>query len=137
MPSQSTLPSAAPRNALQSDENWVFKAVGIFLLASLMLATAGYQYLQHSKKQEQSREERQRYKDYLQSSQPSLAPQEPKPVQTEEQPQPPAATTAESTAQRLLKHPAVTLGPGFDAPGVQQTGVTIIDAMDHAQGNAH
>ena len=136
MPSQSTLPSAAALNARQSDENWVFKAVAIFLVASLMLATAGYQYLQHSKKQEQSREERQRYKDYLQSSQPSLAPQEPKPALTQEQPQSPAATTAESTAQKLLNHPAVTPGPGFDAPGVQQTGVTIIDAMDHAQGNA-
>ena len=136
MPSQSTLPSAAPLNARQSDENWVFKAVAIFLVASLTLATAGYQYLQHSKKQEQSREERQRYKDYLQSSQPSLAPQESKPALTQQQPQSPAPTTAESTAQKLLNHPAVTPGPGFDAPGVQQTGVTIIDAMDHARGNA-
>ena len=39
-------------------------------------------------------------------------------------------------AQKLLSHPAVTPGPGFDAPGVQQTGVTIIDAMDQAQANA-
>ena len=39
-------------------------------------------------------------------------------------------------AEKLLSNPAVTPGPGFNAPGVQQTGIAIIDAIEHAQATA-
>ncbi|MDR2297268.1 MAG: hypothetical protein LBE30_02850 [Comamonas sp.] len=114
-------------------------AVVVFLVASVVLLGVGYQYLKYSKQQEQSRQERQtyqRYNDYLQSTQETAptAKSESEPVDVaaaEPEPQ-----VAPSMAQKLLSHPAVTPGPGFNAPGVQQTGVTIIDAMEHAQTTA-
>ena len=142
MPSPQTPTHALPQPPARSDENWVVTAVAVFLVASLVLLVAGYQYLKYSQQQEQNRQERQtyqRYNDYLKSSQepaPStqpaqaVAPSEPAPAAQAASPAQP------SMAQKLLSHPAVTPGPGFDAPGVQQTGVTIINAMDHAQSSA-
>lgn len=130
------MPAAVQHSAQRSDENFVFTAVGVFLVASLILGTAAYQYLKYSEQQEQTRTDRQaykRYNDYLKSTQqeaPSPAVQEPAPPQAQAKPAQP------SMAERLLSHPAVTPGPGFNAPGVQQTGVAIIDAMDHAQATA-
>lgn len=128
-----------PPTLQRSDENWVMTAVVVFLVASVVLLGVGYQYLKYSKQQEQSRQERQtyqRYNDYLQSTQETAptAKSESEPVDVaaaEPEPQ-----VAPSMAQKLLSHPAVTPGPGFNAPGVQQTGVTIIDAMEHAQTTA-
>lgn len=129
------------QTAQRSDENWVVTAVAVFLAGTVVLGTAGYQYLKYSKQQEQSREERQtyqRYNDYLQST------QEPAPAakaaasteNTAQAPSQPVAAPAPTKAEKLLSHPAVTPGPGFNAPGVQETGVTIIDALDHAQAAA-
>lgn len=130
------MPAAIQPSPQRSDENFVFTAVGVFLVASLILGTAAYKYLQYSEQQEQARTDRQaykRYNDYLKSSQedtPPPAAQDPAPAQT-------AATAAQpSMTEKLLSHPAVTPGPGFNAPGVQQTGVAIIDAMEHAQATA-
>lgn len=134
-------PAHSQPPALQrSDENWVMTAVVVFLVASMVLLGVGYQYLKYSKQQEQSRQERQtyqRYNDYLQSTQETAptAKNESEPVDmAASEPVAQTASPAEpSMAEKLLNHPAVTPGPGFNAPGVQQTGVTIIDAMDHAQ----
>lgn len=136
MPSNHPMPAAIQPSPQRSDENFVFTAVGVFLAASLILGTAAYKYLQYSEQQEQARTDRQaykRYNDYLKSSQedtPEPAAQDPAPAQT-------AATAAPpSMTEKLLSHPAITPGPGFNAPGVQQTGVAIIDAMEHAQATA-
>ena len=133
------MPAAIQPPSQRSDENFVFTAVGVFLVASLMLGTAAYKYLQYSQQQEQARTDRQaykRYNDYLKSSQedtPAPATQDPAPAQTAAT----AATAAQpSMTEKLLSHPAVTPGPGFNAPGVQQTGVAIIDAIEHAQATA-
>ena len=130
--------SATIQHAPQrSDENYVVTAIGVFLLASLVLGTATYKYLQHSEQQAQARSDRQaykRYNDYLQSAQedtPAPAAQDPAPVQAAQ-----AAAAQPTMAEKLLSHPSVTPGPGFNAPGVQQTGVAIIDAIDHAQATA-
>ena len=142
LPAQHSSLSQPPQ---RSDENWVVTAVGVFLVGLVVVAAGGYQYLKYSKQQEQAREERQtyqRYNDYLKSAQepepaaPAAAaePAETSPA-TPAQPQT-AAAPAQSMAQKLLSHPAVTPGPGFDAPGVQQTGVTIIDALDQAQSSS-
>ena len=130
--------SATIQHAPQrSDENYVVTAIGVFLLASLVLGTATYKYLQHSEQQAQARSDRQaykRYNDYLQSAQedaPVPAAQDPAPAQAAQ-----AAAAQPTMAEKLLSHPSVTPGPGFNAPGVQQTGVAIIDAIDHAQATA-
>ena len=130
--------SATIQHAPQrSDENYVVTAIGVFLLASLVLGTATYKYLQHSEQQAQARSDRQaykRYNDYLKSAQedaPASAAQDPVPAQAAQ-----AAAAQPTMAEKLLSRPSVTPGPGFNAPGVQQTGVAIIDAIDHAQATA-
>lgn len=35
--------------------------------------------------------------------------------------------------ETLLQHPAVIPGPGFSTPGVQTTGITIVEAIDRAR----
>lgn len=37
---------------------------------------------------------------------------------------------AKAREQRLREHPLVTPGDGFHAPGVQETGIAIVDAID-------
>ena len=130
--------SATIQHAPQrSDENYVVTAIGVFLLASLVLGTATYKYLQHSEQEAQARSDRQaykRYNDYLKSAQedaPASAVQDPAPAQAAQ-----AAAAQPTMAEKLLSRPSVTPGPGFNAPGVQQTGVAIIDAIDHAQATA-
>ena len=137
MPSSRPIPAAATHIPQRSDENFVFTAIAVFLAASLVLGVGAYQYMKHSQQQEQERTDRQaykRYNDYLQSTdtsapEPAATPAEPVHMQ-------PAAATQPSMAEKLLSHPAVTPGPGFNAPGVQETGVAIIDAIDHAQSSA-
>lgn len=149
MPSLPSQPHSLRQPAQRSDENWAFTAVAVFLVGLVVVATGGYQYLQYSKQQDQAREERQtyqRYNDYLKSNQePAAASTDAdteaatntNPAKAASPAEAPATAAAQPTmAQKLLSHPAVTPGPGFDAPGVQQTGVTIIDAMDQAQANA-
>ncbi|PIG09279.1 hypothetical protein [Comamonas sp. 26] len=140
MPPTRSIPAAIQHSPPRSDENYVVTAIGVFLLASLILGTATYKYLQHSEQQAQTRNDRQaykRYNDYLKSAQedtPAPAAQGPSPAQAAQASQ--AAPAQPSMAEKLLSHPSVTPGPGFNAPGVQQTGVAIIDAMEHAQATA-
>lgn len=137
MPASRLIPAAAPHTHHRSDENFVFTAIAVFLVASLVLGVGAYQYMKHSQQQEQERTNRQaykRYNDYLQStdtsaSEPAATPADPVHMQ-------PAAAAQPSMAEKLLSHPAVTPGPGFNAPGVQETGVAIIDAIDHVQSSA-
>lgn len=87
------MPSTRPMSATiqhapqRSDENYVVTVIGVFLLASLVLGTATYKYLQHSEQQAQARSDRQaykRYNDYLKSAQedaPASAVQDPAPAQ--------------------------------------------------------
>ena len=137
MPPTRPMSATIQHTPQRSDENYVVTAIGVFLLASLVLGTAAYQYLQHSEQQAQARSDRQaykRYNDYLQSAQedtPAPAAQDPAPAQAAQ-----AAAAQPTMAEKLLSHPSVTPGPGFNAPGVQQTGVAIIDAIDHAQATA-
>lgn len=113
----------------RSDENIVITVLGVFLLLTLVLGTGGYQYWKYVQEREQKQSDQQalrRYNDYL-STQEAAEPKTPPPAAT------PAAPVQSSVTQKLLEHPGVTPGPGFNAPGVQATGVTIIDAIDQAQ----
>lgn len=113
-----------------SDENLVITVLAVFLLLSLVLGTGGYQYWKHVQEREQKQSDQQAlrgYNDYLRSQ------------QAEQKEASPSASSKSATAatssmeQKLLEHPGVTPGPGFKAAGVQATGMTIIDAIDHAQ----
>lgn len=55
----------------------------------------------------------------------------PPPVVVENKP----LTPEQQIEQKLLNHPHVTPGRGFYKPGVQSTGNTIVDAVDHAKSN--
>lgn len=138
MPPTRSMSATIQHAPQRSDENYVVTAIGVFLLASVVLGTAAYKYLQHSEQQAQARTDRQtykRYNDYLKSAQedtPAPAAQDLAPAQAAQA----AAAAQPSMAEKLLSHPSVTPGPGFNAPGVQQTGVAIIDAMEHAQATA-
>ena len=137
MPPTRSMSATIQHAPQRSDENYVVTAIGVFLLASVVLGTATYKYLQHSEQQAQARTDRQaykRYNDYLKSAQestPAPAAQDPAPAKAAQ-----AAVVQPSMAEKLLSHPSVTPGPGFNAPGVQQTGVAIIDAIEHAQATA-
>ena len=137
MPPTRSMSATIQHAPQRSDENYVVTAIGVFLLASVVLGTATYKYLQHSEQQAQARTDRQaykRYNDYLKSAQedsPAPVAQDPAPAKVEH-----AAAVQPSMAEKLLSHPSVTPGPGFNAPGVQQTGVAIIDAIEHAQATA-
>lgn len=118
--------------AERSDESLVFTVLTAFLLGAAVLGTLGYMYWSNTQSQEQHRSELrtyQQYNDYVNATQPSTARVEPAvpPAQPEQQPIRP------TSAQRLLSHPGVTPGPGFHTPGVQATGLAIIDAIDQAQ----
>lgn len=121
------------RPAVQrSDESLVFTVLTVFLVGAAVLATLGYMYWRNTQTQEQQRSEQriyQRYNDYMEASERSAARAEPAAPEAQPQPQPMPPTPA----QRLLSHPGVTPGPGFNAPGVQSTGLLIIDAIDQAQ----
>lgn len=62
-----------------------------------------------------------------------------RPIEPPEPPPPPplpeSFLQAQRIEQKLLNHPNVTPGPGFYAPGVQSTGNTIVDAIDHAHAS--
>ncbi|MEG0201421.1 MAG: hypothetical protein RR718_11785 [Comamonas sp.] len=112
----------------RSDENIVITVLGVFLLLTLVLGTGGYQYWKYVQEREQKQSDQQalrRYNDYLSTQEAA----EPKTQAAAT----PAAPAQSSVTQKLLEHPGVTPGPGFNAPGVQATGVTIIDAIDQAQ----
>lgn len=129
--------SATIQHAPQrSDENYVVTAIA-FLLASLALGLPPTNTCSTQEQQAQARSDRQaykRYNDYLKSAQedaPASYVQDPAPAQAAQ-----AAAAQPTMAEKLLSRPSVTPGPGFNAPGVQQTGVAIIDAIDHAQATA-
>ena len=42
---------------------------------------------------------------------------------------------AKARRERLMNHPAVTPREGFDMPGVQSTGIAIVDAIEQAQSS--
>lgn len=116
--------------AEHSDESLVFTVLTLFLVGAAVLGTLGYMYWRNTQSQEQQRSELhtyQQYNDYVEATERSTAPVEPPTAAARPQPILP------TPAQRLLNHRGVTPGSGFHTPGVQATGVLIIDAIDQAQ----
>lgn len=123
------MPAPAPSStAAASDRKLIVTILATFALLSVVVGLLGYQYFKHEREQAQSRAEQRIYQYYSDYTQPkrSSPPQPPAPP-------PQAAPAPPSMAQKLLAHPGVTPGVGFSSPGVQSTGIAIIDAIDQAQ----
>ena len=118
-----------PRRA--SDENWVLTAVSITLGAVLCMFALGYFLSNHwTQEAQELRQQQQQFDTYRRATATPRA-------TTEARPSSPALPSdilrAQELRARLLANPNVTPGPGFDRPGVQSTGATIVDAIDTAQ----
>jgi cell division protein FtsX len=109
-----------PRRA--SDENWVLILLSITVIAVLCMFAVGYLLTSRWNAQEETRIQQRQLDAYLDYTAPKPAP-----------PMPVEFTQAQQIRARLLAHPGVTPGPGFDRPGVQSTGIAIVDAIDDAQ----
>jgi len=103
----------------------ILVSTALVLIAALMVG--GYWMQKQRSQQTQRIQAADVYESYLRNTSPTPMPVETDPSVISSQAQ------AQATRNFLLNHPAVTPGPGFDMPGVQSTGKTIVDAMDHAQ----
>lgn len=103
----------------------ILVSTALVLIAALMLG--GYWMQKQRSQQTQRMQAADVYQSYLRHTNPTPMAAETAPPAISPQAQ------AQATRNFLLTHPAVTPGPGFDMPGVQSTGKTIVDAMDHAQ----
>jgi len=110
-----------PRRA--SDANGVLTLLGCTLAAVLCMFAVGYFLTRHwSQEQEVRVQQQQQFEIYQRNTAPAL----PAPL-------PADAAESQQVRARLLAHPGVTPGPGFDKPGVQSTGMAIVDAIEQAQ----
>ena len=117
-----------PAKSNDSDSSLVTGLIFTVLVLVAALIVGGY-WMQKQRGESAERMQANAYQNYLNNTRPT--------------PMPPAAQAsavrsqqaqAQETRQYLLGHPAVTPGPGFDKPGVQTTGKTIVQAIDQAKG---
>lgn len=118
--------AAQPRRS--SDENWALRIATATLIAVLCMFALGYFLSTHwIENKQELRAQQQQFQDYRRATAPP-------PASTSSAPALPAdMLEAQQVRARLLAHPAVTPGPGFDRPGVQSTAITIVDTIDEAQ----
>lgn len=102
--------------------SWLAGTV-VVLVGALIFG--GYWMKSQNSQQMALREKAQVYENYMLNTRPTTTKQEPIRAERNE---------AQETRQFLLAHPAVTPGAAFDKPGVQATGKTIVQAIDHAKG---
>lgn len=118
----------APAPRRPSDENWALRITAVTLLAVLGMFVLGYFLSSHWTQEKQALwVQQQQYQDYRRATAPPASPV----ATAQSAPTLPAEIAqAQQVRARLLTHPAVTPGPGFDRPGVQSTAITIVEAMD-------
>lgn len=116
----------APPPVSSNDSQFISWVAGGVLLLVCALIIGGFWMQSLRADDHEQRQQAAAYSSYLQNTQPTALPTASKPrtIQTE----------AQETRAYLLNHPAVTPGPGFDYPGVQSTGKTIVQAIDQAKG---
>lgn len=106
-----------------ADESWLASTLAIAVAALVAILVLGGFWLQQTKSNDAAlRHQADVYESYRESTRPT-----PRAVEL-----PSTFTEAQHNREKLLNHPAVTPGPGFNYPGVQSTGVAIVDAMDAA-----
>lgn len=106
-----------------ADDSWLASTLAIAVAALVAILVLGGFWLQQTKSNDAAlRHQADVYESYRESTRPT-----PRNVEL-----PAAFTQAQENRTKLLNHPAVTPGPGFNYPGVQSTGVAIVDAIDAA-----
>lgn len=106
-----------------ADESWLASTLALAVAALVAILVLGGFWLQQTKSNDAAlRHQADVYESYRESTRPSTRPVE----------LPAAFTQAQQNREKLLSHPAVTPGPGFNYPGVQSTGVAIVDAIEQA-----
>ena len=96
----------------------------VILVAGLLLG--GYWLQKQRVNQVELSRQAEMHNAYLRHTRPSLQPAAAVEL-------PAAYVQAQQTREKLLNHPAVTPGSGFNQRGVQSTGEAIIDAIDSAK----
>lgn len=108
------------KTSTQSAENWVAKSLMLLIGGVGVLGAAGFMVNSHLETQQRNAEQVRAMSHYEAATRPKATP-----------PLLPASfQAAQAREQRLREHPLVTPGGGFNAPGVQETGIAIIDAID-------
>ena len=113
---------AAPtsRTSTQSAENWVAKSLLLLIGGIGVLGTVGFMFNNHIETQQREAEQARTMSQYEAATRPKPAPTS----------LPASFLESKAREQRLREHPLVTPGQGFNAPGVQETGIAIVDAID-------
>lgn len=112
----------------QSNESTLVTGLVCAVIALVAILIFGGYWMQKQRDQETLRMQADVYDSYLHHTRPAAAPKAVAPAVRSQQAQ------AQETRKYLLAHPAVTPGAGFDQPGVQTSGKTIVDAIDQARG---
>lgn len=118
-PPQRPTASSAP----QATENlWLWLIIIAIVAVVVALGTARFVTQREQATYAQQREQERAFETYRANTSPSAPPQVSAQVQE-----------ARRVRETLLQHPAVTPGAGFDAPGVQATGIAIVEALDRSR----
>lgn len=115
-------PLPVPKNSDSTLASWL---AGTVVVLVGVLIVGGYWMQQQRADMTALREQASVYDNYQQYTRNTVKPAVEKPR---------ALNEAQETRKYLLAHPAVTPGSGFDQPGVQKTGKTIVNAIDQAKG---
>lgn len=119
-PPQRPTASSAP----QATENlWLWLIIIAIVAVVVALGTARFVTQREQATYAQQREQERAFETYRANTRPSAPPPQ---VSTQVQ-------EARRVRETLLQHPAVTPGAGFDAPGVQATGIAIVEALDRSR----
>ncbi len=102
---------------------WIIIAIVLAVLLALLAVAGSWMLQQKQAEKAEVRAQARAVEQYRESTRPVSQP-----------PQLPAHyVEAQRIRQKLLAHPAVIPGPGFNAKGVQRTGLAIVEALDRAQ----
>ena len=117
--------SNKPRRS--NDRSWALTMCIVLLIVISTLFAIGYFWTRHLDAERQLRAQQIQFQTYQANTRP--------PVQTTTTPPEPSPEVqqAQAVRERLLNHPGVIPGRGFDKPGVQSTAIAIVDAIDSAQ----
>lgn len=106
-----------------SENTWLWITIIAIVSAVVALATGNFILKHERQAQREYRDQAEAFETYRENTRTSAPP-----------PQVSAKVEEERRIREtLLHHPAVTPGPGFAAPGVQTTGIAIVEAIDRAR----
>lgn len=106
-----------------SENTWLWITIIAIVSAVVALATGNFILTHERQAQREYRDQAEAFATYRENTRTAVPPPEVSAKVEEER----------RIRETLLHHPAVTPGPGFAAPGVQTTGIAIVEAIDRAR----